>query len=200
MAVLPDIQHMKQIEDCCVKLLESGERLNAAEVASRLMALPDLPMHCPYHHFLVPAALLTAAQMCTGENSDLLRRRLKLAGERAGILPGGMCGQMGCCGAALGAGVFAAIWLDTTPMSRTGWAAVNAFTARCLAEVAAVEGPRCCKRVTWLTIRAAMPAAGELLGLKLGDFPKVKCTHFGKNRECRRRDCPFFPEPGRTET
>lgn len=193
MAMLPDIQHMEQIEACCVELLESGETLDAVEIATRLMSLPDLPMHCPYHHFLVPAALLTAAWMQANGDSSLLSRHLKLARERAGVLPGGMCGQYGCCGAALGAGVFAAIWLGTTPMSKNGWAAVNEYTSRCLSEVASVEGPRCCKRVTYLTLRAAVPAAKELLGLDLGKVPEMRCDHYMKNRECKGRACPFFP-------
>jgi len=194
MALLPEIEHMDQIENRCLELLDSGEILGAVEIASRLMALPGLPMHCPYHHFLVPAALLTAARMHTDGDRKALARQLKVARERAGIIPGGMCGQFGCCGAAIGAGVFAAVWLGTTPMSHNGWAAVNAVTARCLAEVASVEGPRCCKRVTWLAVRAAVPAARELLAVNLGELSDVHCGHFSKNRECRGESCPFFPK------
>lgn len=193
MAMLPDAEQMKQIEACCLEWLEQGGAPDAAEIAECLMALPGVPMHAPCHHFLVPAALLTAAGLRTGGDSGLLRRRLKLAGERAGILPGGMCGQFGCCGAALGAGVFAAIWLGTTPTSKIGWAAANEFTARCLSEVASVEGPRCCKRVTYLTLRAAVRASRELMGLDLGEVPAVRCSHHDKNRECRGEACPFFP-------
>lgn len=192
MAMLPDVQQMEQIETCCVDLLESGKTLNVIEIATRLMELPELPMHCPYHHFLVPAALLTAACMQMKENSAALKRHLKVARERAGILPGGMCGQFGCCGAALGAGVFAAIWLATTPMSKCDWAAVNEYTSRCLAKVASVDGPRCCKRVTYLALRAAVAASKELLKLDLGGCPKIVCGFHMKNRECKGADCPFF--------
>lgn len=193
MAVLPDAEQMEQIAVCCLEILERGEPRDAAEIAARLMALPGVPMHAPCHHFLVPAALLTAAGIRTGEGSDALRRQLKLAEERAGILPGGMCGQLGCCGAALGAGVFAAVWLGTTPLSKTGWAAANEYSARCLAEVASVEGPRCCKRVTFLALRAAVRESRALLGLDLGEVTAVRCVHCGKNRECRGTACPFFP-------
>lgn len=192
MALLPDTGHMDQIEARCLELLDAGEVLDAVEIANRLMALPDLPMHCPYHHFLVPAALLTAARMKTDFDSFALTGQLKLARERAGILPGGMCGQFGSCGAALGAGIFAAVWLGTTPLSKNGWAAANEFTARCLSAVASVEGPRCCKRVTYLAIRAAIPAAKELLALDLGNAADVHCTYHAHNRECRGAACPFF--------
>lgn len=194
MAMLPDVQHMEQIEACCVELLECGETLNVVEIATHLMELPELPMHCPYHHFLVPAALLTAACMQVKGDGSALSRSLKIARERASILPGGMCGQFGCCGAALGAGVFAAIWLETTPMSKQGWAAVNEYTSRCLSKVASVEGPRCCKRVTYLTLCAAAAAAKDLLGLDLGECPEITCGFYAKNRECRGVECPFFPK------
>ena len=189
---LPDTQQMKQIEACCLELMEAGKPLGVVEVADTLMALPDLPMHCPYHHFLVLAALLTAARLRSGGTSEQLVTDLKKAMERAGEIPGGICGNYGCCGAAVGAGIFAAVWMRTTPLSKSGWATANAVTARCLAEIAAVEGPRCCKRVTYLTLRAAIPAARELLELDLGTFPELRCAYHAQNRECRGRACPFF--------
>lgn len=192
MALFPDTEQMNQIEARCLELMEAGERLGAVAVAEQLMALPGLPMHCPYHHFLMPAALLTAARMSAGGTVEELARDLKLAKERAGTVPGGMCGQCGCCGAAIGAGIFASVWQGTTPLSRDGWAAGNRLTARCLEEIASVEGPRCCKRVTYLTLRAVIPAARELLGVELGDFPQVRCAYHAHNRECRGAECPFF--------
>lgn len=192
MASLPDISQMKQIEDRCLELMAEGKPLGAVETAEQLMALPGLPIHCAYHHFLLPAALLTAARLRTGGTVEQLEKDLKLAMERAGSVPGGTCGQCGCCGAAIGAGIFAAVWQGTTPLSKDGWAAGNRLTARCLEEIATVEGPRCCKRVTYLTLRAAIPAAKELLGLDLGEFPQVHCAYHENNPQCRGTDCPFF--------
>lgn len=192
MALLPDMEQMNQIEERCLELMAAGEPLGAVQVAEQLWALPGLPMHYPYHHFLLPAALLTAARLRNGGTAAQLEKDLKLAKERAGSVPGGACGQYGCCGAAVGAGIFAAVWQGTSPLSKDGWAAGNKLTARCLAEVATVEGPRCCKRSAFLTLRAAIPAARELLGVDLGEFPPVRCTYHHQNRDCRKEACPFF--------
>ena len=85
MPLLPDKEHMDKIEARCLALLEAGAVLSAAEVAGDLMGLEGLPMHCPYHHFLVPAALLTAARMHTDGDRAALARQLKLARELLGV-------------------------------------------------------------------------------------------------------------------
>lgn len=192
MPMLPNPDRMEKIRAYCMELMEQGEPLGAIEIANRLMKLPELPMHSPYHHFLVPAALLTAARLADG-NHEALEKDLAVAMERSGQIPGGICGLYGCCGAAIGAGIFASIYQKTTPTSKRGWAADNAMTARCLQSVASVEGPRCCKRVTWLTLQAAIPAAKELLGVDLGTVSNISCEYYTNNRECRGKDCPFFP-------
>lgn len=192
MPLLPDMSQMEQIEARCLELMAQGNPLSAVETAEQLMALPGLPMHCPYHHFLLPAALLTAARLRTGGTVEQLEKDLKTAKERAGSVPGGFCGQYGCCGAAIGAGIFASVWQGTSPLSKHGWADGNRLTARCLEEIATVEGPRCCKRVTYLALRAAIPAIRELLGVDLGEFPQVRCVYHENNRECRKEACPFF--------
>lgn len=193
MPMLPSPERMEKIRACCMELMEEGSPLGVVEIANRLMALPELPVHSPYHHFLVPAALLTAVHLADGDR-EALEKDLAVAMERSGQIPGGICGLYGCCGAAVGAGIFASIYQKTTPLSKSGWAADNAMTARCLQSVAAVEGPRCCKRVTWLTLQAAISAARELLGVDLGAVPDISCEYYTKNRECRGKCCPFFPE------
>lgn len=192
--MLPSPEGMQMITDKCLQLFDSSSgALNAAGIAVELLALPELPMHCPDHHFLVPAALLTAAHRAAGHDRAALDRDLRKARARIASLKGGICGEYGCCGAAVGAGVFASIWNKTAPLSKEHWAAGNQLTARCLASIATVEGPRCCKRVTYLTLRAALPACRELLGLDLGEFPQLSCQHHQRSKECREQDCPFYP-------
>ena len=93
----------------------------------------------------------------------------------------------------MGAGIFAALWLKTTPKSTVRWSDANRFTARCLESIATVDGPRCCKRVSYLAIEAAVPLAKEVLGVDLGQPPKPACTRFAKNAECLHTACPYFP-------
>lgn len=194
MALLPDVQQMQQIENECLAIYDKKEISDAPSIVLRLMELPGLPMHCPYHHFLIPAALLTSAALRNGKTREALSSGLEKIKERAGTVPGGSCGQFGCCGAAVGVGIFTSVWQGTTPMSKSGWAAGNEMTARCLSAIATVEGPRCCKRVSFLTVNAAVKAAKELLGLDLGEERAFVCPFHAENRECRGKACPFFPK------
>lgn len=193
MPMLPDPCHMDLIDAKCLEIFSAGTPSDAVEVAGTLMDLEGLPMHGPYHHYLTAAALLTSAALRTGHTEDKLRTLLKTARERAAQIPGGFCGQFGCCGAAVSAGIFASVWQGTTPLSKTGWAAGNEMTARALASIASCNGPRCCKRDTYLALRAAIPSARELLGVDVGEFPNLSCHHFKGNRDCLGTACPFFP-------
>ena len=193
MAMLPDPQRMELIRQTCLSIYDVGQPRSAFDIAQALMDLPELPMHCPYHHYLIPAALLTAAQLSTGGERETLEKQLDKARERAGIILGGFCGQFGACGAAIGCGIFTCIWQKTDPHSKSGWANDNEMTARCLSSIATVEGPRCCKRVTYLALRAALPAAQELLGVDLGSMPSFTCHHHARSRDCRHEACPFYP-------
>lgn len=194
MAMLPDAEHMDIIEKACLSAFEAKVPVTALELCERILDDPALPMHCPYHHFLIPAVLTTVACIARNETAETLTKLLKTVRERAGAVPGGTCGQYGCCGAAIGTGIFASVWQKTTPLSKTGWAAGNELTARCLSAIASVEGPRCCKRVTYLTLRTAVPAVKELLGMDLGELPDPACHYYSKSRECRGTACPFFPK------
>lgn len=180
-------------------LLEAAKQLYAqgagepAENAERLMSLEGLPMHCPEHHFIVPAALLLSAHRVLGSPAETVEKDLKTALARAKAVPGGFCGTCGCCGAAVGTGIFLNIWQKTTPLSNSGWSLGNRMTAEALQSVASVEGPRCCKRVTWLALEAAVEFCRRELSLDLGRCDRPRCGFCGRNRECRGRACPFFP-------
>jgi len=183
----------------CLEIFDAGEPRNAADIAEALMSLPEIPMHSPDHHFLVPAALLTAANLVSGDR-ERLDAGLAEAARRASQVPGGVCGSFGCCGAAVGAGIFCSVWNRTCALSKTGWAAANETTARALSAIASVEGPRCCKRVTYLAVGAVLASSKELLGLDLGEMPAVVCRRCGQNRECRGPACPFFPKRAEAKT
>ena len=48
-----------------------------------LMDLEGVPMHGPVHHFIVPAALLTAAAKQSGLAAEILEQKLHTASQRA---------------------------------------------------------------------------------------------------------------------
>ena len=47
------------------------------------MDLEGVPMHGPVHHFIVPAALLTAAAKQSGLAAEILEQKLHTASQRA---------------------------------------------------------------------------------------------------------------------
>jgi len=192
--MLPDVNQMALIKATCLEMAADGKKLCIHDVAERLMALPGIPMHGPVHHFLVPAALLTSAHLARKGDLQALEADLEAAKERSGSIPGGICGLCGCCGAAVGTGIFASIWQKTTPLSADSWATGNAITSAALAAIASVNGPRCCKRDSFLALSAVVPLIRDRLGLDLGTIPAIQCRHFAKNRQCRGTECPFFPE------
>lgn len=158
----------------------------------KLMDLPGVPMHDPVHHYIMPAMLLTMAARSRGLGQERLKELLETAEQRARKLLPGFCGWWGACGAAVGCGVFASVWTGASPKIEANWAKVNQFTARCLGRVASVDGPRCCKRTSFLALTEAIPAARELLGLELGEAPDPACSWSAYNRECRQDGCPFY--------
>lgn len=177
----------------CLAAFDRGGPAAPLDLLEAMMSLPGVEMHTPEHHFMVPAALLTAAHSVSGRDRSALERDLNAALTRSKRVPGGSCGDCGCCGAAVGAGIFVALWLKTNPKSTVRWADANRFTAWCLEYIATVDGPRCCKRVSYLAIEAAVPLAKEVLGVDLGQRPRPACTRFARNAECLRTACPYFP-------
>lgn len=178
--------------DCALRIYEEGAG-SPAENATKLMSLEGLLMHCPEHHFIVPASLLLSAHRCMHSPIETVEKDLKTALTRAKTVPGGFCGNCGCCGAAVGTGMFLSIWQKTTPLSKNGWALCNRMTAQALERVASVEGPRCCKRVTWLALQSAVEFCRRELSLELAKPEKLRCGFFAGNKECRGKACPFFP-------
>lgn len=196
MPMYPDQTQLTQLEEKCLSIFQAGGRESAPEIAEQLLELPGLPLHSPYHHFLLAAALLTSAALCTGMEEREYCRKMTQAKDRAAQVPGGYCGQFGCCGAAVSAGIFASVWQNSAPTKKSGWAEGNLITARALEQIASVEGPRCCKRVTWLGLQGALAAIRELLGLDLGQVKGHRCRFHDQNRECLGEACPFFPSNG----
>lgn len=175
------------IERACL----ASATADPVELATRLMRHPALRLHGPEHHFLVPAALLTAwanASGRGGERAGLLAE----ARRRAGAVPGGSCGFHGACGAGVGVGIFAALATGATPLAREAWGTANQATGRALTAIGGAGGPRCCKRTTWLAILAGARVAGEALGTPLR-ATGPSCEWAGLNAECLGEPCPFHP-------
>lgn len=145
----------------------------------------------PEHHTLVGAVLLTAYSNAGGDIH--LDRALEELCKRSMQVPGGTCGFWGTCGAAVSAGQFWSIVSGSTPLAQDPWAETQRLTSRILGKLAEVGGPRCCKRTGFTAILEGARYADELHGVKMGLPGKVVCRYFDRNKECRKKDCPFFP-------
>ena len=185
--------HRLPAEDFIERACLATRITDPLELAVTLMRHPEVRMHGPEHHFLVPAVLLATYSLATGEG-DLLGDRLGKARVRAGQVKGGFCGFLGDCGAAVGTGIFLAVITGATPLSGAEWRLSNLMTSRSLHDIALAGGPRCCKRNTALAILAAVSFVGEEMGVTIPVREGYRCEFSDLNRECRRMECPFYPK------
>lgn len=182
----------EEITKKCEEYYEEKSELSPVDMAVRIMAMKEFPMHSPHHHYLVPAVLLTASCIAEKKDEKTFQRYLSLAKSRAVKLPGGTCGEYGACSAAIGAGVFASVWTNTNPCSMT-LGLVNQVTARGLEAIGGFEGARCCKRHTFLVLQIACEFAEEKLGICLKKKKPI-CGFFNKNEDCIHENCCFYPK------
>ncbi|MFP4472061.1 MAG: DUF5714 domain-containing protein [Bacteroidales bacterium] len=177
------------IRDHCAR----SEETDAMALADVLMKSPGFEIHAPYHHYLVPAVLLTAYYNRRDERKMKIAR-LNQALDRAEKVPGGFCGTHGDCGACVGAGIFFSLVTHTTPFSTKTWQLTNRLTGTCLLKISEHEGPRCCKRVTFTSIAEAVKFANEHLNADLPLPGRVVCDFHRRNEECREEKCMYYPE------
>ena len=160
------------------------------EMALTLMKNPQVKMHGPEHHFLVPAVLLSAYYNL---KKDKVKKAVKIeeAGKRAEHVLGGFCGYYGNCGAAVGTGIFISLITEATPLSEYEWKLSNTMTAKSLLAIANKGGPRCCKRTTFLAIIEAVKFLRKNFDVEF-TIEKVKCEFNSLNKECLKDRCPFY--------
>ncbi len=180
----------------CLEMFAAQEEISVLDLAVRLMDNEKVPMHSPYHHFIVPAVLLTASMKAERATQAGLRVSLEEALKRSKIVVGGSCGTYGACGAAVGMGIYMSIFTDTTPMSVETWSWANEATGLCLQEIAKIPGPRCCKRVVFITLRSAVPFIKDKMGLSLPPVGQIWCKYHPRNKECKQELCPFYANEG----
>lgn len=160
------------------------------KIAESIMENPEIKMHGPEHHYLVPAVLLAGIV----KDKESLQKMLVQAQERAKNVLGGFCGFYGACGAGIGVGIFTSVFLGATPMSCEEWGKANAATAFALERIAKSGGPRCCKRDVFSAIIAAADYLGNELQIYIKTTKEPKCKFYARNKECKKQECPYYPE------
>ena len=189
--VCDSCHHMDGMDYIFTYCLNSSS-INPVEMATAIMLNPNIKMHGPEHHFLVPAVMITAYLNKTG-NPESIPDKLKVARSRAKNILGGFCGFYGSCGACMGNGVFMSVILDSTPLSTNEWKLANLLTSESLREVAMHGGPRCCKRDTYLSLEKAVEFVKDNLNTEL-EASEISCGFYHRNKECLIKECPYYPK------
>ncbi len=175
--------------DGIIALCLQEQSKNPVVILEKMMSMEFCHMHGPEHHVMVGAALLTAYKNAGGEID--LPTALSEMQARGKQVPGGACGFWGACGAGVSTGMYVSIVTKSTPLSQEAWGLSNQMTGQALTAIGNNGGPRCCKRDSYLAIRAAVDFTGEKLGIKM-DFDDVTCSRSHMNNQCIEKRCPFY--------
>lgn len=161
------------------------------EVFEALASLDVVRMHGPEHHVLDGACVLTAFRNAGGQiDLDAALRELM---RRGLSMPGGACGYWGTDGAAMSVGAALSIIEETGPVTPgDAWGSHMDFVAGCLRRMAAIGGPRCCKRNAYVALDEAVGYVRERYGVPLARV-RPACHHAARNRQCLGARCPFSP-------
>lgn len=170
------------------EILIKTEKKDPVEIALQIFELPNLKMHGPEYHSIVPGILTASLQNIEGKKDT---GKIKEAIERGKNIKGGMCGTHGVCGAAAGAGIAYSINKGVTPLSEKERGKTNLITGKALVKIAEYESARCCKREAITSIEIARDNIDEFKNVdKTG---KYICKQFLYNDECAKMKCPYFP-------
>jgi len=179
--------------DSIVALCMAETSKDPVAILEKMMSRSFCHMHGPEHHVLVGAALLTAYNNAAPDSMKIdLQSGLLEVMSRGRQVPGGACGYMGACGAAVSTGIFMSVVTSNTPLSTDTWRLCNLMTAKALEQVALNGGPRCCKRDSYLSILTAVDFVKERLGVEM-EKPDVRCSRSHINNQCIGKKCPFSP-------
>lgn len=192
-----DACHRCEGVDYIMGLCSESESTDPIAIINEAMGDKSIYPNGPEHHTLVGASLITAYANAGGNGpkgepidksaalQELKRRSLQV--------PGGTCGFWGTCGAAVSAGQAMSVLNGSTPMTEEPWAQCQRLTSMVLGRLADLGGPRCCKRTGYVSILTAVPFMNMTLGANMQLPDEVTCAFFGRNAECKRKRCPFFP-------
>ena len=180
--------HTKGMDDI-VSICLNEKSKDPIEIIRKMMAAPFCHMHGPEHHVMVGSALLTAYKNAGG--SIDLEAALSEMMSRGKQVPGGACGFWGACGAGISTGMFVSVISGATPLTNDSWAFSNKMTAKALAAIGNIGGPRCCKRDSYIAIQSAIDFVKDIFNVQM-DKTNIKCIHSEINNQCIKERCPFY--------
>ena len=177
---------VRVIERMCL----STDETDMIELFKAIRFHPAIPVHGPEHHAMVPGIVLATYRNRGGDLSpDVIRTGIR----RGANVPGGACGFMGSCGAAMGVGIAFSLILQGNPLKPVERKIVQSVTQRCRAVIAEFEAGRCCQRDSYLALRTAAELSGDVLPIRLQADGELHCAQMAGNPTCIGRRCPLFP-------
>ncbi len=186
-----DMCHLRNPLEVIRKVCLSTGETDMIAIMKKIREHAVFPLHGPEHHAMVPGVILASYKNLGGDMDD---ERILAGIERGSTVPGGSCGFMGACGAAIGVGIAFSLILAGTPLTPKTRRIVQELVGDILRKIAQVSAARCCQRESVLALREAARASGELLDLKLRAEHELVCKQYMHNRECIRRACALYPE------
>lgn len=184
--------HKKDTLDLVYNICIHSDEKDPVALANRIFEIPNLNMHGPEYHSIVPAIIVTTYQNIRGsKNSERIMESL----NRGKTVKGGSCGINGACGAAVGVGIAYSILEDVTPMSKVLRGNANKMTALALLDIAEFNSARCCKREAITSLNTFVknnPIYDEYQGKS-----EYKCIQYKDNKTCIGGQCPFFVNENR---
>jgi hypothetical protein len=160
-------------------------------IARKIMKQNFVSINGPEHHMLDGGAFLVAYKNAGGTID--LPKALDELEKRALTMPGATCGLWGVCGSAASVGAALSIIHGTSPLSNDEYYKDNMrYTSLALSKIAAIGGPRCCKRNAILSISTAVDFANKKYGTKM-TCEVTPCDFYDANASCIKEKCPFYP-------
>jgi hypothetical protein len=161
------------------------------ELAVEIMNDEIIRMHGPEHHFLVPAVLTTCVHNHHNDKKSL-KEKLEIADRRSKLETPRVCTfKKGSCGAAQGTGVFMSMFLERGELDEDAWSPSNSIITESLKVIDESNGPRCCKRDTYIAIETAAKFLRERFSVNL-PVSEGRCTFSLRNDDCGHEDCEYY--------
>jgi len=186
-----DLCHIKDPLKVIKRICTTSKDTDMIRIMKAIRAHKSFPIHGPEHHAMIPGIILKAYKNLGG---DISQDSILAGIDRGSIIPGGACGFMGSCGAAIGVGIAFSIILEATPLTPRSRNQVQTLVSKILHRIGKLNAARCCQRESYLALVEAARASKMLLPLQLRADQDLLCTQYPLNKECIKRACQLYPK------
>jgi hypothetical protein len=175
------------IERTCLAISDP----NPFAIADLVMKHPVFREHGPAHHLLVAPVILAALR---NQGHPVKESALHAALHRMKDIPVAVCGTRGDCGACAGLGCAVSLLTGATFRSDHERSQALRATARALARVADLGGPRCCRQSVYATLETAAHFFNDELGIAFAGPDFISCRFSHTTEGCKQERCAYFPQ------